>query len=76
MADGSAQKSIFCIYPGNRNWMLLARRRKFANSHQALARDIGRDAGGVMKPRTGADGQLLAAKWRRGRGRAVARSRD
>jgi hypothetical protein len=30
-----------------------------------------RDVAGAMKQRTGADGQPLAAKWRRARGRAT-----
>jgi hypothetical protein len=38
MADGSAQKNIFCIHKGNRNQKLLARRMSFAISHQELAR--------------------------------------
>jgi hypothetical protein len=38
MADGSAQKSIFCMYPGNQNWKLLAHLTRCAINHQELAR--------------------------------------
>jgi hypothetical protein len=38
MADGSAQKSLFCIDTGNKNWKLLARRMSFAIGHQEFAR--------------------------------------
>jgi hypothetical protein len=90
MADGSAQKTTFCIYPGNRNWKLLARLISVAISHQELARCRSTSAWNStsvsqtssaryrpfvyvaeMKEQTGSDGQQLAAKWRRARGRVT-----